>query len=88
MNRPFHFHTSCVHSTAELIDEMCDQAEDVEWGEILENCAEVEDWVASLGPYDEWFHITDDDHVSFHKSRYDGQDCYYVQWSGIEFIWV
>jgi hypothetical protein len=26
--------------------------------------------------------------VSFHKSQFNGADCYYMRWSAIEFIWV
>lgn len=32
--------------------------------------------------------LKDDGHVGYYKSRWNGQRCYYVRWSAIEFIWL
>jgi len=32
--------------------------------------------------------IDEDYSVSFHRSKFKGKRCYYVRWSGIEFIFV
>lgn len=39
----------------------------------------------------EWagsYHLKDDLSTSFWKSKYRGQTCYYIVWSGIEYIWT
>ena len=32
--------------------------------------------------------IAQDWHVSYHRSKYNGERCYFLQWSGIEYIWL
>jgi len=88
--RGYHFHITCVDSTAELIDEMCDQAREVTYATMLRNCEELVEFAVDLGYYRRGPGLTlrRDWGVSFHKSRYAGQPCYYFVWSGIEHVWL
>jgi hypothetical protein len=75
----------------ELIDELCEAATDVSYETLVRHCEGLVDWALSKG-YErsktQGLTLKDDWAVSFHRSIYDGMRCYYVQWSGIEFIWV
>lgn len=69
---------------------MCDAAVDVTYRTVLKHCEGLLDWAKGIGyeVYGPGLKLKDDWHVGFHKSTYNGKPCYYVQWSGIEHIWV
>ena len=84
----------CVESTAELIHSLCDSAEEIEFEEFAKNCEELQEWAISKG-YEglrtgdsEGLNLQDDWHVTYNRGLYDGESCYFLQWSGIEFIWT
>ena len=87
----FQYLHSCVESDSQSIDDMLDRAIEVTYQTIRRRCAGFLDWACSLG-YDRsrahGLTIRDDWHVGYFKSVYRGQQCYFVQWSGIEYIWV
>ena len=86
--------TCCVHSTAELIDAMTDSAREITYrtlrrvigGDILD------EWASNMkydvGNERGGLRLKDDWHVTYHKSTYDSKPCYYIQHSGIEYIFT
>lgn len=89
--KPFQYVTCCVNSTAESIHAMADSARDVTYRTVLKNCEGLMQWAKDMG-YERssrlGLTLKDDFAVSFHKSTYRGQPCYYVRHSAIEYIWV
>ena len=87
--RPFRYHTDCVSSTAELIGAMRDSPHDrvLTYSEFRGAVEGLNTWAWRHG-YDKDLKLKNDWAVSFHESVYDGLRCYYLQWSGIEFIWT
>ena len=97
----YHYETCCVHSTAKLITEMVDRAREVTWRTFrkhvpLDEIKQAfpsysyrrERYNPDTGELTAPMHIKDDYAVSFWKSRYDGQPCYYLVHSSIEYIWT
>lgn len=86
--RKFHYLTSCVNSTADAINEMTDQARTITYNTISRHIdiKEANDLLGySLGCKPT---LKTDWSVTFHKSKYQGQECYYIQHSRIEYIFV
>jgi hypothetical protein len=79
--------TCCVESTDELISDMTASETELTYAEFCALADGVDEWAAAHG-YDTDFPITADEHVSYHKSTYGGAPCVYLQWSGIEYIWL
>jgi len=90
--RAYTYHTSCVNSRGDWIDNMVDQAEVVTLQTVRKHCADVRFWEQTLkydvGNERGGLRLKDDWHVTYHKSQYRGLPCYYIQHSGIEHIWV
>lgn len=86
----FHYHTCCVESDGESITAMVEVAKDITYHTALKHMTGLLEWAKSRGYEKRAPGITlkNDWHVSFHKSTYRNQPCYYVQWSGIEYIWL
>ncbi|KKL89527.1 hypothetical protein LCGC14_1913750 [marine sediment metagenome] len=92
------FITSCVNSTAELINEMIDGAIEVEWATFRKRVGIEE--IRRVFPYYSYrgethnkdgeltfpMHIKDDWGVTFWRSNYNGERCYYLEHSAIEYI--
>jgi len=90
---PFRYETCCVNSTAEKIIAMTDRALDITWATFRRHVHWTE--VQSVFPdysYREgeqtFMHIKNDWHVRFCRSVYDGQPCYYIVHSAIEYIFI
>ena len=83
------FLTSCVASTTELIDALTDDntAVAVDYAEMNAHC-DLRVFEAELGYDPEGLQLKNDWHVSFYRSTYAGCPCYYLDHSGIEYIWV
>ena len=86
------YHTNCVNSTAELIDEMCDSARAITANTFIKHIGIV-NWnqiSEDLGYRKEWgdLRLSNDYAVSFFKSKYKGMECVYVEHSSIEHIFV
>jgi hypothetical protein len=98
MAKQYHYLLSCPdrpwwtnEDPGHLIQEMADQAVDVSYERMLRNCVGLVEWALGKG-YDrsrtQGLTLKDDWHVGFYQSVYDGMRCYFVRWSGMEFIWV
>ena len=80
---------NCVSSTTEEIEEMVDQATEIEYDELLNHVTQKE--LDSIFPfYNELPNLSleSDYTTSFYKSVYDGKKCVYVEHSRIEYIFV
>jgi len=87
------FETTCVNSTAELINDMVDGAEDLSHGEFLELLGneKLDDWAQNMSysvEEDGGLLLKDDWHVAYGKGEYGGRECIFIVHSGIEHIWV
>ncbi|MGA2260810.1 MAG: hypothetical protein ABSH28_05170 [Acidobacteriota bacterium] len=85
--REFQYETCCIESTAELINDMIDSATKVTLDTILRHCRGIEEWAEGHG-YGRWLPLERDLYVGYYRGRFLGVRCYYVDWSGIEFIWT
>ena len=87
---PFHYATCCVESDGESITAMVDAARDITYRTALKHMTDLLIWARARGyeAREPGVTLRTDWHVSFHKSVYQGKPCYYVQWSGIEYIWL
>ena len=79
--------TCCVHSDAESIIDMVDRARQITW-QTFARRVRWREWAASMGYGRTGLHPRDDYAVSFHKSIFRGQPCYYVEHSRIEFVFT
>ena len=91
MNRPYQYLTCCVNSTGPKIHAMVDAAREVTL-RTLRRHVSTEELKGVFGFYT-WgvgpgLHLKNDWAVSYHKSTYDGQPCYYVDHSSIEYIFT
>ena len=75
----------------ELINQMTDEAVEVSYSTMLRHCRGMLEWAVSKG-YDrtraQGLTLKDDPYVTFNRGYYDGMRCYFLQWSGMEFVWV
>jgi len=81
--------TNCICSTAELIDEMVEQATEIEYSELLKHVTQEkldEEFPIYLGCPN--LSLESDYTVSYYKSFYDGVECVYVEHSRIEYIFT
>lgn len=82
--------TNCVNSTGELINNMVDTAREV----TRRTFFKYVDWkyISSMLGYEthpkQGLMLCNDYHVSYYKGKYAGKNCYYICWSGIEYIFV
>ena len=89
-NQKLNFKGSCVELPGKFITEIVDRSIPISYrtfrkyvsGKDLREMFTVYDWGVKGG-----LHIQDDWAVSFYRSRYKKKFYYFVQWSGIEFIW-
>ncbi len=89
--KEFIYETSCVSSTAELINDMTEQARPVTLATLRCHCQDLPEWERDMGYATSnqiGLHLKDDWAVHFYKARYDGAPCYYIEHSLIEHIWT
>ena len=70
---------------------MVDAAKDVSFNTLKRRCADLHQWAHDMGYFvggERGLHLKDDWAVSYHKSVYDGQPCYYIRHSAIEYIFT
>ena len=79
-------------SAGEQIDDMQEIAVPVRYQTMQRNCEGLADWLLWKGVVTERHGMVaaleKSSWVAFKKSFYDGIPCYFVDWSGIEFIWM
>ena len=90
------YFSNCVHLNGQDIEEMVDQAIDITWRTFrqyvnLEHLKELYpfnyyDWKPGKG--DGGLRLKDDWAVSYHRSWFRGVRCYYIQHSGIEYVFL
>lgn len=83
--------TNCTESTAEAIDALMGSAREVTYGTVCRHIGERE--LREVFPGYAWegrrgVALKDDWHVSYYRGRYEGQRCYVVQHSMIEYIFT
>lgn len=81
---------SCVNLDGELIYDMVDKSEDLDYEDFIKIIPERE--LASVFPQYDWenkgdLKLKDDWAVGYCKSQYDGLNCVYVEHSSIEYVW-
>lgn len=90
--KPYVYLESCIDSDGDSIRKMVDASTRVSYRTMLENC-DLVSW-AKLKGYDasassgRGMTLKSDPRVSYYKSVYRKLPCYFLKWSGIEFIWV
>jgi hypothetical protein len=88
-----YFKSCCDFEPSEVDDlnSMIDENINVTLATIRKHCSGFTDWTMGLG-YEKdsrkGLTIANDWAVSYHRSKYKGQRCYYVRWSAIEYIWL
>jgi hypothetical protein len=86
------FETDCVHSTYEDITLMTEIAIDITYKTFLKHVSfiDLSDLFPFYGthPKQGLLMIKNDWHVSYHKSMYKGKRCYYIEHSGIDYIFI
>ena len=66
---------------------MIEAAVDVTYRTMRRVCEGLQEWAKAHG-YDNDLPLSKDWHVSYHRSTFKGKLCYFLQWSGIEYIWT
>jgi hypothetical protein len=85
------YETCCVNSTAEKIHAMVDVARTVTLSTLRRHIAGLDDWAIGMSysvGAERGLHLKDDWAVTFHKSVYCGEPCYYIDHSAIEHIFT
>ena len=78
--------TFCVNSDAESITAMVDAAIDIKPGTFFRHVSRAE--IQELFGYAAGnLRIEDDYHVSYHRSKYRGERCYFMVHSATEYVW-
>ena len=81
--------TNCVCSNAESIDEMCDEAIEIEYDDFIQQ-VDADQLMELFSHYDwaedDGLKLEDDFTVSFWQSKYLKKSCVYIEHSCIEYI--
>lgn len=79
-----------MESDGESITNMTESAVDIIYKVFFRNCNDVFGWAFARGYgfMKPSLTLKHDWHVSYHKSTFQGQPCFYLVWSAIEFIWL
>ena len=89
--KQYNLHTDCISGDCDDLTKMIDNAIDVTYEEVLDNCNGVLEWADRLG-YDrnakDGLTLKDDWHVGYSKSDYQWSSCYFITWSAIETVWI
>jgi hypothetical protein len=83
------YKTNCVSSTAKKINDMVDQSREISYKTFRKyvNWKEVSKMFGcALHPKKPGVMLCNDWCVRFFKSKYEGEPCYYVQHSAIEYV--
>lgn len=77
------------HEDREAFYDMVDRGHEIEAEEFDELCHGLDEFATVRG-YDECpgLDIRSDYGVTFYKSKYRGETCAYIRWSGYEYVWI
>ena len=87
--KPYTFETSCVAAQGADIDKMREGAMEVTYRTMLKYC-DLETFAEEMQyekRADLGLTLKNDLHVAYYKSTYQGQPCYFLVHSHIEYIW-
>ena len=92
----FIYETNCTVANGDDIEAMVDACKEISW-KTLVKYVDIHE-VADLFPDYNWtaiglgkgfgIRLKDDHSVRFCKSTYQGRPCYYIEWSGIEYVFT
>lgn len=88
MTQEFHYITCCVNANGDDINAMVDLAREVSYRTIRRRCADLGEWARSMGYCRGGLTLKNDWAVSYYKSTYRKQPCYYILHSAIEYIFT
>ena len=90
-NKPFHYALDSTACEPELIKAMVKQRKHIMWGSFTKYC-DSHAWAMDQGYSDVKKggvgRLCHDLMVWFYVSKYDGQKCYYIERSGIKYVWL
>ena len=75
---------------ADAVNNMTDKAVQVSLNTMRRRCAKINEWAKNYGyaiGRENGLHLKNDWHVRYYRSVYEGKTCYYIDWSGYQFIW-
>lgn len=86
----YEYHTCCVDSTAELIGDMVDNSTEITSNTFFKHVSlqDVNEQFGYTLNSKQLNSIKKDYHVTYYKSHYNGQACYYLKHSAIEYIYI
>lgn len=91
MNKGYEYYGSCVELDGGEIQKMRDASVAVTLQSMARNCVGLVEWALRAG-YQRYRRdglvLSDDWHVSYHKSEYAGRPCFYLCWSAQEHVWI
>lgn len=88
--KQYRFYTNCVCAKGDSITDMCDVAKEITFKTFMKHC-DLESVLKSFGyavGNEKGLHLKDDWCVKFYSSVFEGQKCYYMDHSRIEYIFV
>lgn len=87
--RTMRYNRCCVDCTdcVDDLDKMIEDAVEVTYRTMHRNCVDLYPW-AKAHNYGRHFPLKKDWHVSYYRSKFKGEVCYFLVWSGIEYIWT
>lgn len=89
--KSMHYQTNCVSSDGYDISDMVDDAIPVTLNTIRKYCSDLREWEQgmgySTGNQRDGLKLKDDWAVSYYRSKFRGQRCYYIEHSHIEYVW-
>lgn len=91
--KTYKYWTCCVDlhriEDVESLQAMVSRAQRVTYRTMLGHCQGLLDWAVEHGYVvrGQDLRMKNDWHISYHKSVFLGRPCYFLRWSGIEFIW-
>jgi len=91
MQKQYLFETDCVSASARHINDMRFHSKErtVTYATMRRHCEGLSQWAKDHGyGRDCGLSLPSDWAVSYHKSVYRKQPCYYLCWSSIEYVWV
>jgi hypothetical protein len=73
------------------LEKMIEARKEASYSEMLRECEGLIEWSLAHG-YDrsevEGLTLHNDHHVQFYRSTFWGSPCFFLVWSGIEYIWL
>ncbi len=90
----WHFTTTCVTSTAELINALIESERQITYRSFRRALGGAElDWWAAGMSYDTGsqrggLRLKDDWHVSYYRGEFDGRPALFIRHSAIEHVWT